>query len=157
MYEYDKTNTSSSSSSSELYRVRKSWSDSASQKGAYSVLENAISECKKHNGYKVFNSAGKQVYPEATTTSSSKLIKTYAESGKATVTGASSLNVRSSYKIEDSEIVASYSKGEYFYYDTVYISEYKGIQYVWCVYKNKNGIQRFVCSRQGNERYLTCV
>lgn len=157
LYEYDKTNTSSSSSSSELYRVRKSWSDSASQKGAYSVLENAISECKKHTGYKVFNSAGVQVYPKATTTSTTKLIKSYAESGKATVTGASKVNVRNSYKIEENNIAATYSKGESFYYDTVYITEYKGVQYVWCSYISNSGVRRYVCSREGNTRYLTCV
>lgn len=158
LYEYDKTNTSSSSSSSELYRVRKSWSDSASQKGAYSVLENAISECKKHNGYKVFNSKGAQVYPEVVAnTSTTKLVKSYAESGKATVTGASKVNVRNSYKIEENNIVATYSKGESFYYDTVYITEYKGVQYVWCSYISNSGVRRYVCSREGNTRYLTCI
>lgn len=158
LYEYDKTNTSSSSSSSELYRVRKSWSDSASQKGAYSVLENAITEAKKHSGYKVFNSKGAQVYPEVVAnTSTTKLVKSYAESGKATVTGASKVNVRNSYKIEENNIVATYSKGESFYYDTVYITEYKGVQYVWCSYISNSGVRRYVCSREGNTRYLTCI
>ena len=158
LHEYDKTNTSSSSSSSELYRVRKSWSDSASQKGAYSVLNNAISEAKKHSGYKVFNSVGVQVYPEVVNnTSTTKLIKSYAESGKATVTGASEVNVRNSYKIEENNIAATYSKGESFYYDYVYITEYKGIQYVWCSYISNSGVRRYVCSREGNTRYLTCI
>ena len=158
LYEYDKTNTSSSSSS-ELYRVRKSWSDSASQKGAYSVLDNAIAEAKKHSGYKVFNSKGVQVYPEVVAnTSTTKLVKSYAESGKATVTGASKVNVRNSYKIEENNIAATYSKGESFYYDYVYITEYKGIQYVWCSYISNSGVRRYVCSREGNNnRYLTCV
>ena len=44
-----------------LYRVRKSWNDSKSQIGAYSVLENAKKACK--NGYFVFNSKGEVVYP----------------------------------------------------------------------------------------------
>ena len=46
----------------ELYRVRKSWGDAASQKGAYSIKENAIAECKKHSGYSVFDSKGNVVY-----------------------------------------------------------------------------------------------
>lgn len=54
------TSTSSSNTSS-VYRIRKSWSDSASQIGAYSLLENAISACK--NGYYVFDNGGNIVYP----------------------------------------------------------------------------------------------
>lgn len=46
----------------ELYRVRKSWGDAASQKGAYSIKENAIAECKKHSGYNVYDSKGNCVY-----------------------------------------------------------------------------------------------
>lgn len=46
----------------ELYRVRKSWDDPKSQKGAYKILENA-KECADDNpGYSVFNRAGKAVY-----------------------------------------------------------------------------------------------
>lgn len=45
-----------------LYRVRKSWNDSASQIGAYSSLENAKTACK--SGYYVFDSKGNVVYPK---------------------------------------------------------------------------------------------
>lgn len=45
------------------YRVRKSWADAASQKGAYTVLENAKKEAGKNPGYKVYDWNGKQVYP----------------------------------------------------------------------------------------------
>ena len=49
----------------ELYRVRKSWDNSKSQIGAYSQLKNAKEACDKAGtGYYVFNSAGKIVYPE---------------------------------------------------------------------------------------------
>lgn len=49
----------------ELYRVRKSWNDSKSQLGAYSILANAKKTCDKAGeGYYVFNSAGKVIYPE---------------------------------------------------------------------------------------------
>lgn len=50
-------------SKAEIYRIRKSWKDAKSQKGAYSVLNNAIAECKKLSGYKVYNSSGVQIYP----------------------------------------------------------------------------------------------
>ena len=45
----------------ELYRIRKSWNDVGSQIGAYKNLENAKKACP--NGYYVFDSAGKVVYP----------------------------------------------------------------------------------------------
>lgn len=46
------------------YRVRKSWEDSASQLGAYTVLANAKAMADKHPGYEVYDWNGKQVYPE---------------------------------------------------------------------------------------------
>ena len=50
-----------------LYRVRKSWEDAKSQKGAFSVLENAIFSAESwgtgDDGYKVFDPDGNQVYP----------------------------------------------------------------------------------------------
>ena len=58
---------STPSTSGEMYRVRKSWSDASSQIGAYSVLKNAKALCDKNPGYKVFNSAGTQVYPAVST------------------------------------------------------------------------------------------
>lgn len=53
---------------STLYRVRKSWSDSKSQLGAYKVLDNAKACADKNPGYYVFDSAGKSIYPEENTT-----------------------------------------------------------------------------------------
>lgn len=46
----------------EMYRVRKSWGDAASQIGAYTVLENAKKACK--DGYYVFDSKGNVIFPE---------------------------------------------------------------------------------------------
>lgn len=45
------------------YRVRKSWSDKASQIGAYTVLENAKLCVDQNPGYAVFDEGGKQLYP----------------------------------------------------------------------------------------------
>ena len=72
----------------ELYRVRKSWPDSKSQLGAFSNLQNAIDLATKNKGYKVFDSIGKQVYPQ--TVNEPKKENT---SFKVKVT-ASGLNVR---------------------------------------------------------------
>ncbi|MCW6665320.1 N-acetylmuramoyl-L-alanine amidase [Aerococcaceae bacterium NML191219] len=46
-----------------LYRVRQSWQDSKSQKGAFKHLDNAKSCADKHSGYKVFDEQGHIVYP----------------------------------------------------------------------------------------------
>ena len=56
-----------------LYRVRTSWDDSKSQKGAFSSLDNAKACCQEAGkGYKVFDWNGKEVYaytaPQATST-----------------------------------------------------------------------------------------
>ncbi len=48
----------------EMYRVRKSWEDAVSQKGAFHELENAKKCADANKGYAVFNTSGKQVYPK---------------------------------------------------------------------------------------------
>ena len=44
------------------YRVRKSWADAKSQKGAYKILDNAKKCADKNSGYKVYDADGKVVY-----------------------------------------------------------------------------------------------
>lgn len=44
------------------YRVRKSWADSKTQKGAYKILDNAKKCADQNLGYKVFDADGKVVY-----------------------------------------------------------------------------------------------
>ena len=46
----------------EMYRVRKTWSDEASQKGAFHVLDNAIQCANENPGYSVYDSKGKPIY-----------------------------------------------------------------------------------------------
>jgi N-acetylmuramoyl-L-alanine amidase len=46
-----------------LYRVRKSWDDAKSQKGAYKVLKNAKHCADANPGYSVFDEEGKIIYP----------------------------------------------------------------------------------------------
>ena len=43
------------------YRVRRSWSDTASQIGAFNILDNAINAAKDATPYKVFDATGKEV------------------------------------------------------------------------------------------------
>ncbi len=44
------------------FRVRKNWTDTKSQKGAYKILDNAKKCADKNPGYKVFDTDGKVVY-----------------------------------------------------------------------------------------------
>ncbi len=48
-----------------LYRVRKSWADVKSQKGAFKSLDNAKKCADNNNGYAVFDANGTQIYPAA--------------------------------------------------------------------------------------------
>lgn len=50
------------SASGEMYRVRKTWNDAKSQKGAFTVLTNAKACADQNPGYTVFDSNGKAVY-----------------------------------------------------------------------------------------------
>ena len=52
-------------SNQNLFRVRKSWADSGSQLGAYSVMATAIDIAKANSGYKVYDHSGKLMYPVA--------------------------------------------------------------------------------------------
>lgn len=60
------TSTTTPTTSTEMYRVRKTWEDSKSQVGAYKNLDNAKECCDKYEGYHVYNSKGEAVYPVVT-------------------------------------------------------------------------------------------
>lgn len=53
-----------STSGTGYYRVRKSWDAAESQIGAFKDKQNAINMCKANTGYRVYDPAGKQIYPE---------------------------------------------------------------------------------------------
>ena len=57
--------TISAESSTQYYRVRKSWSDKASQIGAFTVFQNAKNCVDANPGYAAFDDNGKQMYPVA--------------------------------------------------------------------------------------------
>lgn len=56
------TPSAPSTNTNEIYRIRKTWADSKTQKGAYKNFEAAKKECDKFVGYKVFDSKGNVVY-----------------------------------------------------------------------------------------------
>lgn len=70
------TTSTPSAGGSTWYRVRKSWSDAASQKGAFYDMSNAKKCADANNGYKVYDGSGNQIYP--VTASASKSIDTIA-------------------------------------------------------------------------------
>lgn len=45
------------------FRVRKDWSDTQSQIGAFKNKDNAIELCKQNSGYKVYDNNGTEIYP----------------------------------------------------------------------------------------------
>ena len=130
------------SSSNNLYRVRKSWGDSKSQKGAFKNLNNAIDLAKKHK-YKVFDSNGKQVYPEVKKASTSSNGGVFIKNEKWTGITLDVCNVRSAPNT-NAPIVAQYQKNKPIHYDQVW--ECDG--YRWISYIGASGKRRYVACRR---------
>lgn len=63
--------TSGGTQTKQMYRVRKTWADAASQKGAFTSLENAKKCADENKGYSVFDSNGNKVYPASANTGTS--------------------------------------------------------------------------------------
>lgn len=57
------------------YRVRKTWADSKSQKGAFKILGNAKKCADQNQGYKVFDADGNVVYEPKTAADVPYLVK----------------------------------------------------------------------------------
>lgn len=116
--------TTSTTTTSELYRVRKSWADVASQKGAFKDLNNAINCCKKAgNGYEVYDSKGKVVYPKATTTTTTK--PTTSTTTKVTYKAGNkiTLNKAELYASSTSKSKAGTVSGTYYMWDDEVINK----------------------------------
>jgi len=63
----NENNTETPTKTEVWYRVRKSWKDASSQKGAFHNLDNAKKCADSHEGYSVFDESGKVVYTNAST------------------------------------------------------------------------------------------
>ncbi len=139
---------SATSTSNNLYRVRKSWEDSKSQKGAFKNLNNAIDLAKKYK-YKVYDTNGNQVYPEVKKASTSSSTSSNNSSPKfikyENWTGVTQAvcNVRSAPNT-NAAIVAQYGVGQSIRYDSVY--ECDG--YRWISYIGGSGKRRYVACRR---------
>lgn len=161
-----KINTTSSSTQSkpqsptntQLYRVRKSWTDTKSQKGAYSDLNNAIKECNKHSGYKVYDEKGNQVHPKASSnTSTSKPptssgYKLVSQKGKCTWNTSVQIRENPSTKAKS---VGQYNKGQTVIYDHYVDNE----GYRWISWIGASGKRRYSAVRvlSTNKKYGNCV
>lgn len=134
---------SGKSTSNNLYRVRKSWEDSKSQKGAFKNLNSAIDLAKK-NGYKVYDSSGKQVYPEIkkANTSSNNASPKFIKYENWTGITLDVCNVRSAPNT-NAPIVAQYQKNKPINYDQVW----EGDGYRWISY---------IGASSGQRRYVAC-
>lgn len=71
----------SSSASAPAYRVRKSWTDTASQLGAFTSLSNAKKLASKNDGYYVFDQNGAVVYPAAAPATVCQAYKVHSDDG----------------------------------------------------------------------------
>lgn len=134
----------STSTSNNLYRVRKSWTDAKSQKGAFKNLNSAINLAKK-NGYKVYDSSGKQVYPEVkkASTSSNNSSPKFIKYENWTGVTQDVCNVRSEPNT-NAPIVAQYPVGKEINYDQVW----EGDGYRWISYIGGSGKRRYVACRR---------
>lgn len=65
------TSSTATTTNKTLYRVRKTWNDAQSQKGAFYDLSNAKKCADQNNGYSVFDESGKAVYTSKATNSAS--------------------------------------------------------------------------------------
>lgn len=74
----------------------------------------------------------------------------YAEDGQAVIC-IDVINIRN-YPSKTASIVGTYSNGESFNYDYVIINN----EGVWVRYTSFSGQIRYVCVKQGNERYANC-
>lgn len=65
------TSSTATTAKKTLYRVRKTWKDVKSQKGAFSDLSNAKKCADKNKGYSVFDENGKAIFTSKATNSTS--------------------------------------------------------------------------------------
>lgn len=92
--------------------------------------------------------------PAPSTSNGGEVLQTsYPETGIARVI-VSSLNVRNVHYATGNEPVATYSRGEEFNYDSVYITN----KYVYCSYVSRSGVRRFVAvkDKSTGERFAEC-
>lgn len=140
--------TPSKPSTSNLYRVRKTWNDAKSQIGAYSSFDNAKAACP--TGYRVYDSNGNCVYnPTPPVSNNYEGSTTYAEYGTFYFNVA--VQIRTA-PADGYETGLCYYPGESVVYHTVILNK-NG--YNWIVYNRASGGQGYMKVRDlsTGERY----
>lgn len=107
------------------------------QIGAYANLDNAKREADKNKGI-VYDMAGNKVYPYNNDNTDEQY--RYSENGR--FYPDRTINVRTKPST-NSNVIATYSKGEYVNYDTVVIGE----RYNWISYISNSGERRYMAIR----------
>ncbi|MBB6715958.1 N-acetylmuramoyl-L-alanine amidase, partial [Clostridium gasigenes] len=129
----------------QLYRIRRSWADVASQKGAYKDINNAISCCI--GGYSVFDVSGNKVFPsnQVATPPKPVNISEYKTGEKDEIgiftCNVASINFRNNPLIDPANpIQGQYFEGENVNYDYVYITNL----YVYISWIGGTGVRRYM-------------
>lgn len=141
-----------------LYRVRKNWTDSASQKGAFSDLSNAKKCADSNPGYSVFDSNGNKVYPIVNNNSSSSCdteLSRYTEYGTCNITTPSGIYFRNKPCTHCGVRQGTYNYGESVNYDLVVITK----KYVWISWISaSSGTRRYmpIKDKSTGERWGNC-
>ena len=132
---------------SNLYRVRKTWSDAKSQLGAYASLDNAKKNCP--SGYSVFDSKGTKVYPISTPSKPSnsgcdKVVKgPYTEIGGygvAKIVEPVGIRFRDHYCTHCGKYIGDYFYNETVRYDKVCVTA----NYTWISWIGPSGTRRWM-------------
>ena len=101
-----------SPSTKDTYRVRKSWEDSKSQVGAFSILDNAIAKAKSlGQEYKVYDGKGNQVYPSSTQSNAQESNQQVRELYRVRLSWEDEASQVGAYKSLEGAIKAAKSKG----------------------------------------------
>ena len=106
---------SSAGGTGQMYRIRKSWADAASQIGAYENLDNAKAACKA--GYTVYDKDGKAVYSVGASSGQMyRIRKSWSDAGSQIGAYESLENAKAAceagYTVYDKDGKAVYSKAD---------------------------------------------
>ena len=147
------SSATTSTTNKAIYRVRKTWADASSQKGAFSDLYNAKKCADQNSGYYVFDENGKSIYPVASLPEEYE-IKRYSEKGKCTVIVKEGIFFYNQPKI--STVTGSYEYNESVNYDLV-VQTNKYVYISWV--SASQGVRRYMPVRvvSTGERWGKCV
>lgn len=136
--------------SKELYRVRRSWLDAASQVGAFEELDYAKAECDKRDGFGVYNTSGTLVYSRHQPITPPPVV-TPPQTGEYEVSRKNEMGTftckedliyfrAKPYVGSDNPTTGNYVRNEAVNYDSVV----KTNKYVWISWANAAGVRRYM-------------